>query len=89
MQHFINVDSFLSPDWDGITPIKNLHNLVKSSGNSKYSIYLWSKNGAEFAKTVAIKSEIFDLITGSLPAPDIMIDGKLIDWSELNKDDLP
>jgi len=59
---------------------------VKSIDLSANNIYLWSRGGAEYAKSVAQSLGIDHLISAFLPKPDVLIDDQhLSEWGHLRE----
>jgi len=59
---------------------------IKSIDLSANKIYLWSRGGAEYAKSVAQSLRIDHLISAFLPKPDVLIDDQILsEWGHLRQ----
>ncbi|MGZ3459019.1 MAG: hypothetical protein ACXU86_11010 [Archangium sp.] len=55
---------------------------VRELAQKGAGLYLWSRHGAEHARTVAVGLGIEDCFRAFLPKPEVLVDGEALeDWS--------
>jgi predicted HAD superfamily phosphohydrolase YqeG len=87
MNYFVDVDdTLIRTVGTKIIPLPATIAWIRSLDLSDHKIYLWSRGGSEYARTVADRLGIASMVTAFLPKPDVLIDDQVIsEWTHLRQ----
>lgn len=75
-------DTLVSALADKSIPRERLVGRVRELAQKGAGLYLWSRNGAERARQVAVELGVEDCFRAFLPKPQVLIDAEALeDWS--------